>query len=226
MLLRAAHDFVGEQGYSSPLLHSVWANHQCTYGFVGGAAQNCTALQVCYWMKINLFPHDKATKLIREIVCKTGSPLRRTINTYLISRCTSHEFLEAFLTTGAWKAKSLKKKLEMVIAHFRPENSFRCFTRSFQPQRGIRNTLLKLRRQGKHIAMKKMFRSLFRAPSPLLLKDGSHRFRSKVDICKDIRCMHGLGVFGSKNFWQYYKMGVTYPNSLDKEFGEVPSIAT
>lgn len=221
MLVRAIHDFVGEPGYSSILIPALWAQHMCSYCYVGlSPSQPMSAVDVCRSMKLNLFPHDKSTKLIANILkCTSRKGGRRTINTYMMTRCTSYEFLAAFLATGTHRLKTLRGKIRGMMKHFGVDGLHKCFTRSFQPQRRIRNSLLKLRRAGKHLAMKKMFKSQFVAPAQLKLKSGK-QFRNKLDICRDIRSMYGLGVFGSKNYWQYYKLAATYPARKDCVYGE------
>ena len=221
MLLRAIFEITKD--YCHPAVPAEWSGRVVEYAFRGSAARPLTALDICQRMKLNFFPFDHCTNIARRIMLESSKELKsRTINAYLIAVCTSRDFLKAFYESGAHVHKrTMKSKLNSIIQTIGADNLFKCFTRSFNPQRRIRNQLLKLRKAKTHL-VKSYFRSLFKCPQPLSLKSGKQAWRPKVDICRTIRGYRGLGIFGAKNFWQFFSLAKTrYPALHDTAFGEV-----
>lgn len=220
MLLRAF--YVYTRDYNSPIIPIEWCSKVIAYGFVGKAVWQTTALEVVETMKINLFSHDFCTKVAAKIMSGTKQLRQQTLNAYLIAVCTSRDFLNAFLESEAYRTKwTIESKLAAVMEHLGPDNLYKCFTRSYNPQRRIRNTILLYRKEGKVSKMKSYFVRLFKRPPQLKLKNGKQWIR-KVCVCNTIRKFRGLGVFGAKNFWQFFRLGKhRYSKAIDRSFGEV-----
>lgn len=218
MLLRAIYE--STKDYDSNTIPPDWCNTIVAYGFVGREVWQTTALEIVKNMKVNFFPADFCTKLAATIMSDTPQLRQQVLNAYLISVCTSRAFLAAFLETQAYKTKrTIESKLAVVLNHLGQGKFYKCFTRSYNPQRRIRNTLLKLKNKGN--AAKKFFNKIFARPPALKLKDGK-QWRSKLNICLSIRQFRGLGMFGAKNFWQFFRLGRhSFPTALDRSFGEV-----
>ena len=146
---------------------------------------------------------------------------QRTLNAYLMTVCSSFEFLQAFHSSCAHLAKStLRAKLKHVLAMLGRKPYFKLFSRSFNPQRRQRATFMKLRRHGSNRDSAR-FHKLFCPPPTLKLKK-DRQWRTKKVLCKHIRGFRGIGPFLAKNFWLNFTLGgVRYPRAEDTFWGEV-----
>lgn len=160
-----------------------------------------------------MFPHQ---------VVGTRRTRHRTLNAYLMTVCSSFEFLAAFHSSGAHlKQRTLRTKLGVVAAMLGRKPFYRFFSRSFNPQRRQRATFLLLRRKGSNRDTSKFYKIL-RPPPTLKLKSKNREWRSKKDLCREIRQFSGIGPFLAKNFWQNFTLGgVVYPRAENAFWGEV-----
>lgn len=147
---------------------------------------------------------------------------RRTINAYLVTVCSSYEFLKTFYESGAHLSKkTLHSKVKHVASLLGRKPFYKFFTRSFNPQRRQRAVFLKHRRKSSCRDAGLFFRFFRRAPPVLKLK-ANRKWQPKQTLCKQIREYRNVGPFLAKNFWQNYTIGgVQYPRALNAAFGEV-----
>ena len=92
MLVRAIMPTLGSAlGYADPAIPAAWADHIIVCSWVGSpAVAAATAVQLCRTLKINVFSTDAFTVLASKCLEKVSS-YHRTLNCYLLSRCSSKE---------------------------------------------------------------------------------------------------------------------------------------
>ena len=156
-------------------------------------------------------------------VMQSSPKTHATKNAYILARCTSRDFVQAFLASRAFIEKfSIKDKLTATVERLHGDY-WRAFTSSFNPQRRSRRKLYKMR--SKPIASKRYFlKGCSRKILPLSLKTKKQACRSKQAICLEVRGYRGIGPFLAKNLWQFFRLGEfhgIYPAKQDLAFGEV-----
>ena len=218
MMVRCLFEEFGS--YSDARMPSELADAAFVFSIGKTASSTATCRQICEGMKINVFSSDATTCLIRKCI-KGCSMHHATLNAYILARCTSRAFAEEFYAGGAYKSKkTVRGKLAHTVNGL-GKKYWRCFTTSFNPQRRERRQFFKLRRRPR-LSKREFFRTLsLKAMPRLKLKQGK-AWRSKVDICKEIRSYPGMGPLSAKNMWQFFSLsGYRLPRKLDAQFGEV-----
>ena len=221
MLVRALHARVGS--YGDPRIPKEWSSAAVVVGWMGTAESAAMqVIDICRVLKLNVFALDATTRLIEKSLIGV-SKMHQQMNAYLLSRCSSRTFARAFHDSGAYCSRNtIFRKLGRTLSFLRHRH-WVAFTCSFSSQALLRRKHFKLRRHPRKA--KRMFFKEFPARLDTLnLKDSSGKWRSKFDVCKEIRSWRGMGPFTAKNFWQYLSLGrwmQGYPSRYNLEFGEV-----
>ena len=150
-------------------------------------------------MKINLFSTDHTTREIKDILKDNWS--HRHINAYILTLFTSRDFVKAFRDSGAysksypWVSQKLARTWDYLDGPIHTS-----FATAFNPQRRQYWTYKKMTDA---TARTTILKNVARVVPPLKTKNAQQIRRSKRDMCKDLRQLHGLGPFLAKNMWQF-----------------------
>ena len=218
MMVRCLFEELGS--FDDPRMPAALADAVFVFSMGKGASSAATCRQICQSMKINVFSTDATTCLIRK--CVEGvSRYHATANAYILARCTSREFAQEFYTGGAYiDRKTVRAKLVHTLNRL-GKKYWRCFTTSFNPQRRERRQFFKLRRRPR-LSRRELFRTMSLKNMPRLKLKQGKAWRSKVDICREIRSYPGMGPLSAKNMWQFFSLsGLRLPRKQDNQFGEV-----
>ena len=117
--------------------------------------------------------------------------------------------------SGARVVKGIKAKLEHLWAYAPERHPAAYLTKSFNPQRALRNTGLRLTRSAAKDFLLDRLSKRGRRPH---LKTGP-RWRTKRAVMRRIRSLKGLGRFQASNFWRYYASRFpTYPRAEHNDY--------
>jgi hypothetical protein len=162
--------------------------------------------QVLQKLKVNFFSKDGVTKDIEAI--QQVAPTKKSINTYIMTLCSSRKFIEAFSASGACSVVAgVRQKFLITWAHMAKDGGTMCesFTRSYNPQR--RQRALYATYNDEEKAQEHFLSTISTKQFRLRLKDGGQQRYGKRQVCRKIRKLKGIGVFLSKNYWQFYCLG-------------------
>lgn len=175
MICRSAHDEL--QTYSHPQIPATLLSLVYDLRFVNAPAastarQCLTVRDLVTDMKLNFFESDKISVMIKSLL--RDAPSHRTTNTYLLTLCTSLEFVTRLRDTGAFNEEiSVVGKLRRVRQVL---PIYKWFSLSFNPQRRMHRQYKKLNDE---TSWTQFLSSITRTPRKIRTKDTHGRKKPK-----------------------------------------------